>query len=95
MFRLAQLQLQYILQSQNELVKKLTLEKEKYRKVHKENNKIKRSLTERHDTNRELFKVCLFITSNLYNTVPATKTIRYKASTTNTYPVRRSVTDFL
>jgi hypothetical protein len=61
MFRLAQLQLQYILRSQNELVKKLTLEKEKYRKVHKENGKIKRSLTSRNDTNRELFKVSLFV----------------------------------
>ncbi|KAI6191788.1 C2H2-type domain-containing protein [Aphelenchoides bicaudatus] len=56
MFRLAQLQLQYILKSQNELVKKLTLEKEKYRKVHKENGKIKRSLSDRPDTSRELFK---------------------------------------
>lgn len=66
MYRLAQLQLQYILKSQNELVKKLTLEKEKYRKVHKENGKIKRSLSDRHDTSRELFKVMIY--SNLYKT---------------------------
>jgi hypothetical protein len=69
MFRLSQLQIQYILRSQNELLKKLTLERENYRKVRKENGKIKRSLSDRRDTSRELFKVSLFrndFTNNLY-----------------------------
>ncbi|CAD5234267.1 unnamed protein product [Bursaphelenchus xylophilus] len=55
MFRIAQLQLLYILQSQNELVKKLTLEKEKCKKVYKENDFFKKSLTEQ-ETARDLFR---------------------------------------
>ncbi|CAD5229537.1 unnamed protein product [Bursaphelenchus okinawaensis] len=57
MFRIAQLQLLYILQSQNELVKKLTLEKEKYKKVYKENDFFKKSFTEnQQESGRDLFR---------------------------------------
>ncbi|KAI6209379.1 C2H2-type domain-containing protein [Aphelenchoides besseyi] len=55
MFRLAQLQLLYVLRSQHELVRKLSLEvKEKYRKVYKENGHFKRNITS--SPNRELFR---------------------------------------
>ncbi|KAI6244158.1 C2H2-type domain-containing protein [Aphelenchoides fujianensis] len=56
MFRLAQLQLQYILHSQHELVRKLSLEQEKYRKVYKENGHFKRNITSSPNTTRELFR---------------------------------------
>lgn len=50
------MQIRYVLQSQQELVTKLDAEKEKTKKISKENTQFRKSFTHR-DTPRELFKV--------------------------------------
>uniref|UniRef100_A0AC34G7Z0 C2H2-type domain-containing protein n=1 Tax=Panagrolaimus sp. ES5 TaxID=591445 RepID=A0AC34G7Z0_9BILA len=56
MYRIAQLQIQYILQSQQTLVKELEQEREKVTKVNKINQAFRKSVMQSQRSSRELFK---------------------------------------
>uniref|UniRef100_A0A914BUI1 C2H2-type domain-containing protein n=1 Tax=Acrobeloides nanus TaxID=290746 RepID=A0A914BUI1_9BILA len=56
MFKIAQFQLRYLLQSQQDLVKKLDGEKEKVQKLSKENQHFRKTYFNSDDSPKELFK---------------------------------------
>uniref|UniRef100_A0AC34QFB6 C2H2-type domain-containing protein n=1 Tax=Panagrolaimus sp. JU765 TaxID=591449 RepID=A0AC34QFB6_9BILA len=56
MFRIAQLQIRYILQSQQTLVKELEKERDKNRKITKTNHSFRKTMMQPQKSTRELFK---------------------------------------
>ena len=81
LFQIAQLQLQYVLRSQNSLLRKLTLEKTRYTKTRKEHGRLKRALTRSPPVTRELFRVRSTATARAPLLLPLQKSLSRPART--------------